>query len=239
MPLFNNGIFFYPWHDSCSFCFAMVGTVKILDLFCSAGGASMGYYNYFHSNNISCSITGIDIMNQKHYPFSFVLGDVQNISFDFLSQFDIVHASPPCQKYSRTNAIFKNNPLERVDLLPFTLDLLQSFSGISIIENIEGAPLRPDFKLSGIMFNLPIVRVRWFQVNNIFALSPLCPGTNSKIRGKQIFTVAGNGSKNDTLKNWSSALDIDWMNRKELIQAIPPAYTFFLCQQLNLKSIFK
>ena len=62
--------------------------MKLLDLFCGAGGAAMGYHRAGFDE-----IIGIDIEPQPNYPFEFIQADV--LSYAGFSSFDLIHASPP------------------------------------------------------------------------------------------------------------------------------------------------
>ena len=203
---------------------------RLLDLFCGAGGCSVGYAR------AGFEVVGVDIKRQPRYPFEFFEADVMEIlEGDWLrSQFDAIHASPPCQGYSVT----KNFTTKRdhPDLLAATRTGLQATGLPWVIENVPGAPIRPDYKLCGCMFNLPrLRRVRWFETS--WRGLQLEDGHKHQAN---VITVAGHDvpshqrkfGRSVTLDERKAAMGIDWMGRDELGQAIPPAYTEWIGRQL-------
>lgn len=202
-------------------------SLKCLDLFCGAGGASMGLHR------AGFEVTGVDIRPQPNYPFRFCLGNA--LYFD-LSGFDLVWASPPCQAYVQRN---KNLNTKWPKLIEPIRKRLQE-SGIPyIIENVEGAPLHNPTLLCGTMFGLKVRRHRLFEHPLFFVLPPTCnhwgrvsEGTFAGVyafgaRGRR----RGKGKRDpkcDRGPNWAESMGIDWMNKDELREAIPPAYSEFL-----------
>jgi len=120
-------------------------TLRALDLFCKAGGATKGLQRAgFH-------VTGVDIERQPRYcGDAFVQADALNPPFD-LAGFDFIWASPPCQAHSPLKAVTKK---EYPDLIPQTRALLQASGRPYTIENVVGARLRDPVRLCGGMFGL-------------------------------------------------------------------------------------
>lgn len=170
-------------------------------------------------------VIGIDNVLQPDYPFTFVQADATDPPLH-LEQFDIIHASPPCQAYIRSgNVDHSKHP----DLLPQTRTMLKASGRPYIIENVPGAPMRPDVILCGSHFDLPIRRHRWFESN--LPLSPFVPPCDHT---KPIVGVYGHphgkngawkGMLPSTTETWREAMQMPWANPRGLSNAIPPAYT--------------
>lgn len=200
---------------------------KIVDLFCGAGGASKGYAD------AGFEVVGIDIEPQPHYPYDFIQGDA--LATD-LPNADLYHASPPCQCYSTSTVPMRRRGKQYPDLIAATREKLKKTGRPFVIENVPGAPLRRDLVLCGSMFNLRVIRHRLFEIHGFIASQP--PHLQHKGRSTghlrdfgiaYYYTVVGHGySTADTKQNWSDAMQINWMNKKELAQAIPPAYTRYI-----------
>jgi DNA (cytosine-5)-methyltransferase 1 len=201
-----------------------------LDLFCGGGGASMGLYR------AGFDVVGVDIRPQPRYPFAFIQADALRPPVD-LGRFDFIWASPPCQRYSVSSAYQRAQGVEYPDLVEPVRQLLAAFRGPTTMENVVGAPLRRDLILDGTMFpDLRVIRRRIFELN-FFLLAP-----SSRIRPNLVSRhgyscVVGHGRCSNAPKAanaWHTeeakrrAMGIDWMNRKELSQAIPPQYSEFI-----------
>lgn len=202
--------------------------MRALDLFCGAGGASMGM------NRAGFEVVGVDIVPQPHYPFEFRQGNALEAD---VSGFDLIWASPPCQAYTQAAASQRNAGKKYPDLMAATREKLES-SGIPfIIENTPGAPMRVDIVLCGSMFDLRLIRHRWFECSfPVFRLFPHCIHHPNPVvatgHGTPTWSRKRNGGKCYEIGEVRDAMGIHWMNRNELSQAIPPDYSEFLCQQI-------
>lgn len=203
---------------------------KLLDLFCGAGGAAMGYHQ------AGFEVVGVDIKPQPRYPFEFHQMEWQSaLSFD-LRQFDAIHASPPCQGYSVTKSLSRSKAPK---LIPVVRKALQKVDLPYVIENVPGAraELVNPIVLRGNMFGLQVIRDRYFEINPWFFGPPvtLIDGSTSSHRGSnrltesRYITVTG---YNFLVSEARQAMGIDWMIGRELAQAIPPAYTRWIGEQL-------
>lgn len=201
-----------------------------LDVFCGAGGVSMGLHR------AGFDVIGIDIKPQPRYPFRFVRADALRPPFD-LSTFAFVWASPPCQAYSQSTAWERQKGKTYPDLIDAVRAILAPLRCLTAIENVIGAPLRRDLILDGTMFpELKVIRRRVFELN-FFLLAP-----SSRIRPNLVAKhgyscVVGSGRCSGVPKEanaWHTnaakkrAMGINWMSRDELSQAIPPAYSEFI-----------
>jgi len=208
--------------------------MKILDLFCGAGGCAVGY----HQSGLFTEITGVDINPQPRYPFNFIQADALEYLRRHWQDYDIIHASPPCQAYSVTKSLtIKEHP----DLVEQTRELLADSGKPYIIENVPGAPLINPLMLCGSMFGLKVKRHRLFEIwpNQIYFTPPCSCSRFFTHSGKGQFSSFANGANaicvaghNFCVDDGRAAMGIDWMSGKELSQAIPPAYTRFIASHL-------
>lgn len=209
---------------------------RLLDLFCCAGGAAVGY------SRAGFEVVGVDINPQPHYPFEFVQSDALGLDPEFISSFSAIHASPPCQSYSD---LAKRNG--NADAWPRLIEPVREMligSGVPyVIENVEGAPLINVVVLCGTMFpGLRVLRHRLFEAN--FPILPPPHKKHPKVHTfdrrkshfgktdewKDFVQVTGGG--NCTLAAARDAMGIDWMTKNEINEAIPPVYSHFVGEQL-------
>ena len=204
-----------------------------LDLFCGAGGASVGLYR------AGFNVAGIDWSPQPNYPFKFTQMDA--LSADFAG-FDLIWASPPCQAHSAATRKKENHACYIQEI---RWRLIRSGKPY-VIENVVGAPLQNPIMLCGAMFDLGVVRHRLFESNFPIAQPKHVKHKGSLVTGEYV-TVAGNGGVpawtlkqrekrglprhvpgEMSLERWQQAMGIDWMPRRPLTQAIPPAYAEYI-----------
>ena len=195
---------------------------RILDLFCCQGGAGMGY------SLAGFEVVGVDIQPQPRYPFEFHQGDALEFAAKYGSDFDAIHASPPCQGYS-LGALWRGTKENHPDLVDATRQALQATGRPYIIENVPGAPLRKSVMLCGTMFGLKVIRHRHFEIHPDLAfITPPCVH-RGRVRDGHYVTVAGHGGDGSNAYSvWADAMEIDWMDKYGLSQALPPVYTSFL-----------
>ena len=203
--------------------------MRLLDLFCGAGGAAMGYHRAGFDE-----IVGVDIAPQKNYPFTFVQADAMTYPLD---GFDAIHASPPCQAWSgmqRANVMRKGHP----ELVDATRERLMAAGAPWVIENVPGAPLRMPFILCGLTFNLRVLRHRLFESSQWILVPPhRTHAKQAKVRGKSTPEhLAGlrhiGFTTGSSMIAFRDAMGVDWMTPGEARQAIPPAYTEFIGRSL-------
>ena len=207
---------------------------RLLDLFCKAGGAGMGYHR------AGFDVVGVDHEPQPRYPFTFVEADALEFVGEFGHEFDVVHASPPCQGYSRVKTMHTT----RHKTYPMIVETVRKSlrdSGLPyVIENVVGCPLIDAITLCGLMFGLKVFRHRLFESNIDLRCQAHLPHGKRRIGVGGFVCCAGHGdSGRDRIPadhrnkaSWEKAMKIDWMTRDELSQAIPPAYTEFIGKQL-------
>jgi DNA (cytosine-5)-methyltransferase 1 len=203
----------------------------LLDLFCGAGGAAMGYHR------AGFDVVGVDIADQPRYPFDFIRADALGVlrRMDLMRyKWAAIHASPPCQAYSVMSACRDGLADAYPDLVGPVRDELVRLGRPWVIENVPRAPLRNPIVLCGHMFGLKLYRHRLFESSELLmqphhAKHVVPGGRAGHWKPGQIISVSGNCSPIVLARE---AMGIDWMNRDELSEAIPPAYTEFIGSQL-------
>ena len=217
--------------------------MKLLDLYCKAGGASEGYAR------AGFEVIGVDIKKQKRYPYKFIQADALDIlqDKDFLAQFDVLAGSPPCQTHSVTQHLrdAQGNTTDKVDLIPQTRKAFIESGKPYVIENVPGSPLINPILMCGSYFGLKVRRHRLFE-SNVFLTGTIC---NHKTQGKPVGVYGAmkdnpkgidrktgrmvyGGQTARSIEEAREAMGIDWMLWGDLVEAIPPAYTEFIGKQL-------
>jgi DNA (cytosine-5)-methyltransferase 1 len=214
----------------------LLGKPRLLDLFCCAGGAGVGYAR------AGFEVVGVDIVPQKHYPFAFIQADVLSLDPRFVASFDAIHASPPCQSYSDL-AKRNGNADAWPRLVEPVREMLIASGRPYVIENVEGAPLINAVVLCGTMFpGLRVLRHRLFEANFEIPrpFHPKHPRVHTFDKRKSHYGktnewtdfVQVTGGGNCTLAAAKEAMGIDWMTKGEINESIPPAYTQYVGQEL-------
>lgn len=178
-------------------------------------------------------VVGVDIEPQPNYPFEFVQADAMTFPLD---GFDVIHASPPCQRYTQLGT--RENLSHYPDLVDAIRERLQAAGVTWVIENVPGAPLRKPIVLCGAMFGLRSYRHRLFECSKALKV-PEHPKHVVRVnrRGENRREHWANGGFITITGDVGTycgpeAMGIDWMTGNELSQAIPPAYTEWIGRQL-------
>ncbi len=214
------------------------GTVRprLLDLFCCAGGAGVGYHR------AGFDVVGVDMKPQPNYPFTFIQADAMTLDPEFLASFDAIHASPPCQSYSDL-AKRNRNADDWPRLIEPVREMLRLTGLPYVIENVDGAPLIDAVVLCGTMFpELRVLRHRLFEASFPLVAPPhkKHPKVHTFDKRKSHFGktdewkdfVQVTGGGNCSVAAARDAMGIDWMSKGELNEAIPPAYAESVGRQL-------
>ena len=208
--------------------------MRLLDLFCGVGGAAMGYHRAGFTD-----ILGIDIKPQPNYPFEFIQGNALAPFGDdnnWLDEFDLIHASPPCQAFT----VYGNNAQhvrqDHLNLIPETRSMLQGHP--HVIENVPRAPLIDPTQLCGTSFGIEVRRHRLFETNWPLEGLPCdhgrfterkYPGSSNRPNGR---TVCNIGEWRVPLPIQKEVMEMPWVKKvTEISQAIPPAYTEYIGKQ--------
>jgi DNA (cytosine-5)-methyltransferase 1 len=208
--------------------------MKALDLFCGAGGVSVGLHR------AGFEPFGIDIARQPRYPFKYSIANALDLPTRFLRQFDLIWASPPCQLYTKMSGP-RHGPIARrrtershPDLIEPTRRMLKKAGVPYVIENVPAAPLINPIMLCGTMFpELRVYRHRLFETSHPIP-QPNHPAHPSTVKPLTLIrhpkyplfpgdyvTVCGNIGN---VEYAAKAMQIDWMSGHEMSQAIPPPF---------------
>jgi DNA (cytosine-5)-methyltransferase 1 len=202
---------------------ALPNGLRVLDLFCCQGGASMGYHL------AGFEVVGVDLAPQPRYPFSFVQADALAFVREHGAEFDFIHASPPCQRYTLAQRIQHR---EHPDLIAPTRAALQATGRPWVIENVEDAApeLREPVTLCAAAFGMRTYRHRLFETGGGFTFTPprhkrhTAPLTKmGRPRAAGHFAhYVGNFSG---VQEARDDMQVPWMNRDGIRECLPPAYT--------------
>lgn len=210
----------------------------LLDLYCKAGGASAGYVA------AGFDVVGVDIEHQRNYPYWFYQGDALEFLAKHGKDFDAIHASPPCQRFScfTPNTHKGNHP----DLISATRELLIQTGKPFVIENVAGAryELRNPIMLCGSMLGLPVWRHRYFEIGlPSLILTPPCRHDFKPVlitdNGGPNANGWGKPRKRTPVAAKREAIGIDWMTSEEITEAIPPAYAKWIGRHLMSSFVAK
>ena len=208
---------------------------RLLDLFCGAGGAAMGYHR------AGFDVIGVDIAPQPHYPFDFVQADAMTFPLD---GFDAIHASPPCHDWSPVTG--RNRKANGYRGTAWMLDRLRVVQVPWVVENVGAAEFPRSvyvFRLCGSSFGLDVQRHRQFATDRMMLSTPChhalqarrfrsLDGSRPKGYLARVVGVHGHINYRGERELRERAMGIDWMTPAELTQAIPPAYTEYIGWQL-------
>ena len=216
-----------------------------LDLFCGAGGAGEGL------KNAGFDVIGIEIDPSKarRNIHKVIVADAYAPPV-LLNDFDFIWASPPCQAYSKASYAAGTKELHDYYAVQKTRDLLHGCTVPWVIENVTTAPIRHDIILQGADVGLKILRRRAFECGNWTPPFRLEKQWYLKsVKNGDLATVAGHGGgaskksrvdkryahkikKINSMKSWREVMEIDWMTRDDLSQAVPPRYSECIAKQM-------
>lgn len=211
--------------------------LRVLDLYCGGGGAARGYAA------AGFEVVGVDCVEQA-YPFAFHQADAIAYLLAHGREFDLIHASPPCQSYSahvHSPGIWdRTRGYNAPRLINATREAALAIGRPFVIENVIGAVNVMGFSiiLCGTMFGLPVTRHRLFETS-FAALAPGHPGcggvakryAQSRCWDERDMRVSGKGRRAGTASRWKEILGIDAdapMTLHQLRECIPPAYTRYM-----------
>jgi DNA (cytosine-5)-methyltransferase 1 len=198
----------------------------LYDLGCCAGGLAAGY------KRAGWYVVGFDIKAQPRYAGDeFHQADALEVD---LSRADAVHGSMPCQKWAQAS---RHNGRAYPDLITPLRPRLEDSGKPWVMENVPGAPLRPDVVLCGCYFGLEIPGVGYLNRERWFETSWRASGSfpPHQHNGAAI-SIAGHGTPSWQrartghigVAQWRQVMQMNWTTREELTEACPPAYGEFM-----------
>lgn len=215
--------------------------MRLLDLYCGAGGAGKGYAI------AGFEVVGVDINPQPNYPFEFHKADALEFLAKYGKEFKVIHASPPCQGYGQTRFVVSCIDKQYPRLLKRTRDMLKMTNALWVVENVPGAPMLNPIVICGTALGLRVRRHRLFDSSTPLISPGSCEHGDqdlgvyankiTRLGTRAKAYVAGSGRihyrpKTTTIAAGYKAMGIEWMTMKELCEAIPPAYTEWIGKQL-------
>lgn len=220
--------------------------MRALDLFTGTGGTGHGLAL------AGFQVVGIDVKRRRHRSplVEFVQADVRDVLADlaYLRRFDLITAGPPCQVFTRAGHLrtAQGKTTSKVNMIPETRAALDAAGVPYIIENVPGAPIRPDVMLCGSMFpELAVTDAtgrRWLQRHRIFELgfwpaplSPECAHRAAGVRPLGVYAskadnIPSGGQTARTLEEGRLLMGMPWASWSGLVEAIPPAYSRWLAR---------
>lgn len=215
--------------------------MKLLDAFACEGGAGYGY------ELAGFQVTPVDLSLPRllNHPAieRGVVADAVVFIREHGHEFDLIHASPPCQRFTHGNA--GSGAADKwPDLIGPTRDACESAGRPYVIENVPRAPLLSPMLLCGSMFGLGAIdddgtalhlqRHRLFESN----LPLRAPRPCVHPKGAQWAGVYG-GARRDkhearnirkggyvppSIDVLRQLIGAPWMTERGLFESIPPAY---------------
>ena len=210
--------------------------MRLLDLFCGAGGAAVGYAR------AGFEVVGVDIEPQPNYPFTFVQHDAMKLAEHLAlwgaDGWDAIHASPVCYGWSKMRDCRPGMKDDQPDYITPLRPLLRAVGLPYVIENVPGAPLENPVRICGSGLGMTLQRHREFECSFPAWGVPCAHGQNAwnpaykHATGRKRRRVPVIGEWRVPLELQQEAMGIDWMTLTELTEAIPPAYTEHIGTQL-------
>jgi DNA (cytosine-5)-methyltransferase 1 len=205
--------------------------LRILDLCCGQGGASRGYVD------AGFSVVGVDLRPQPRYPYPFIQANALDVLADrrFIATFDAIGASFPCQGF-KPGTLWSDQP----DLVTPGRAALERTGLPWVIENVMEAPLDRvrSIMLCGEMFGLRTIRHRLFEpAPGLTLVAPPHSRHTRRTahkRRRELWDQGYHASFTGDIGTYAgpAGMGIDWMTGNGLSEAIPPAYTRWVGQQL-------